>query len=71
MIDNNHTPQKLYTVNQLVEILQITKNHIYIMCRRGDIPYINIGRGKNRIYRFDVEKVKKFLESRQARGNRG
>lgn len=31
------------------------------MCRRGNIPYFDVGTGKNREYRFDLEEVKRFL----------
>lgn len=59
---DNHIPEKLYTMSQLAEILQLTKNHLYILCRRGDIPYINVGFGKNKEYRFDLDEVKNKLK---------
>lgn len=57
--------EKLYTLIQLAEILQLSKNHLYIMCRRGDIPYIDVGVGKNREYRFDLDAVKNKLAKRE------
>lgn len=58
------TTEKLYTLRQLAEILQLSQNHLYIMCRRGDIPYIDVGVGKNREYRFDLAAVKNKLQER-------
>lgn len=68
---NTQPPEKLhklYTLKQLAEILQLTKGHLYNMCRSGDIPYINVGKGKNKEYRFDLEEVKIFLYKRDKRG---
>lgn len=58
------TEKKLYTATQLAEILQLTRNYIYILCRRGEIPYIDVGIGRNREYRFDFDEVKKSLLKR-------
>ena len=58
------TPEKLYklyTLKQLAEILQLSKSHLYAMCRRRAIPYIDVSKGRNREYRFDIEEVKRFL----------
>lgn len=65
---NTQPPEKLYTLKQLAEILQLTKGHLYNMCRMGGIPYINVGKGKNKEYRFDLEEVKRFLYKRDKRG---
>lgn len=56
--------EKLYTIRQLAEILQLSQNHLYIMCRRGDLPYMDVGVGKNREYRFDLAAVKNKLQKR-------
>jgi hypothetical protein len=61
---NEKNTEKLYTIRQLAEILQLNQNHLYIMCRRGDLPYINVGVGKNRVYRFDLQAVKNKLQKR-------
>lgn len=60
---HDQIPEKLYTIKQLAQILQLNLNHLYILCRKGLIPYINVGVGKNKEYRFDLEDVKnKFKE---------
>lgn len=64
MNEKNNIPEKLYklyTLKQLAEILQLSKSHLYAMCRRREIPYIDVAKGKNREYRFDLEEVKRFL----------
>lgn len=60
----NEKNEKLYTIRQLAEILQLSQNHLYIMCRRGEIPYIDVGVGKNREYRFVLDDVKNKLKER-------
>lgn len=56
--------KKLYTVKELAHILNVNKKYIYILCRRGEIPYIDISTGKNPIYRFDLEKVLEDFKKR-------
>lgn len=53
---------KLYTVKQIAEILQVTADYVYLMSRRGEIPYIDISRGKKKVYRFDLNAVMKSIE---------
>lgn len=63
--------EKLYTLKEISAILQLNPNHLYIMCRRGQIPYINIGDGKNRRYRFDLQKVKESFQFHPAKKREG
>lgn len=56
---------KLYTVKQLAEILQVTADYVYLMTRRREIPYIDISRGKKKVYRFDLNSVMKSIEKQK------
>ena len=35
---------KLYEIPELLKIIPCSRAHIYNMCKRGDIPTVNIGR---------------------------
>lgn len=51
--------EKLYTVKQIAEILQVQPNYIYLMCRLNQIPHINLAPvGSIRpMYRFNLNEV--------------
>jgi hypothetical protein len=59
--------EKLYTANQIAETLQLNVQYIYLLCRRGDIPFINISLGNKPVYRFDLKKV---IEKMQNKSNK-
>lgn len=56
---------KFYTVQQLAELLQVTKMTIYRLIQRGELPYYAIGR----LMRFRQSDVEEFLK-RQRRARR-
>jgi len=50
---------ELLTVNELAELLKISRNKVVLMARRGEIPAISVG-GK---LRFDAEEIEKWLKA--------
>ena len=49
---------KLLTVNELAEILDIKPNTLRQMARQGAIPTFKVGR----VYRFDLDLVLQFFQ---------
>jgi excisionase family DNA binding protein len=50
---------ELLTVNELAELLKISRNKVVLMARRGEIPAISVG-GK---LRFDADEIEKWLKA--------
>lgn len=50
--------EKLLTVNELAEILQVSPYTLRLLCRAGDIPFIKVG-GQ---YRFMPSAIMHYLE---------
>jgi excisionase family DNA binding protein len=50
---------ELLTVNELAELLKISRNKVVLMARRGEIPAISVA-GK---LRFDAEEIEKWLKA--------
>lgn len=55
----NEKEQKLLTTEQLAEILQVEVRYLYLLCKRGEIPHINIAphSSKRPMYRFELDAV--------------
>ena len=53
--------EKLLTVKEVAEIIQLSKYAIYQMVANDSIPYIKIG-ATNRSVRFDKDKIEKWLK---------
>lgn len=58
---------KLYTAKQIAEILNVRPYHVYLLCRIGDIPYINIAPSTARYptYRFKLNEIIEWWESKK------
>lgn len=52
--------EKLMTINQVAEMLSLSKFAIYNMVYADKIPYIKIGR-TNRSIRFDRNKINQWI----------
>lgn len=55
---------KLLTARELADYLGKSKGAIYVMCYRGQLPYVKIGTGKNGAIRFDIEKIQQLVKGR-------
>lgn len=51
-------PMELLTVDELSELLKISRNRLILMARRGEIPALSVG-GK---LRFDASEIEKWLK---------
>ena len=51
--------ETIMTVPQVAEYLQISKSKIYLMIKRGEIPYIRIGKNV-RVLESDLEEWLEF-----------
>jgi excisionase family DNA binding protein len=60
--------EKLLTVKEVAEILQLSKYAIYQMVANDSIPHIKIG-ATNRSVRFDKEKIEKWINKKSHRYN--
>lgn len=55
----------LWTPDELASYLGRTRNAIYMMVARGQLPYIKIGGGKNGAIRFDKAEIIALMEQRK------
>ena len=55
----------LWTTDELASYLGRTRNAIYMMVARGQLPYIKIGGGKNGAIRFDKAEIIALMEQRK------
>lgn len=53
-------PQKYLTVNEVADLLQVSKSHLFTQVRQGKIPAIRLGRA----IRFDPEALQTWLQGR-------
>ena len=52
---------ELLTTEELSELLRVSRNHVVVMARRGDIPAFTIdGR-----LRFEIGEIEEWLQSRR------
>jgi len=60
--------EKLLTLREVSEKLQISENTLYKLARKGEIPGIKIGNQ----WRFKVQDIEKWLEEqkRKKKGNK-
>lgn len=52
----------VYTVNEVAEMLHYTKNWVYLLIRRGEIPAYKFG---DRYIRIPEDGLKKWIEQHQ------
>ena len=52
-------PERLMTIEEVAEFLQVKKNTIYKKIQRGQIPYIKMGG----LLRFDPQQIEAFVRS--------
>ena len=48
------------TVNEVAQLMRVSKMTVYRLIKQGDLPAVRIGRG----YRMREEDVDRYLESR-------
>lgn len=48
------------TVNEVAQLMRVSKMTIYRLVRQGDLPAVRIGRG----YRLREEDIHRYLDSR-------
>lgn len=56
------TEPKIYTVQDVAKLLQVTERTIYSKIKSGELPYRKIGR----VFRFTQEDVDAYLEEIKA-----
>ncbi len=57
--------EKLLTINEVSELLQIPKGSLYNLVHEGRIPYIKIGGGRLRFRESTLEKWVESLERKE------
>jgi putative molybdopterin biosynthesis protein len=57
-------PQKYLTVNEVADLLQMSKSHLFTQVRQGKIPAIRLGRA----IRFDPEVLQAWLQGQTIQG---
>ena len=53
--------EKMMTVSEVAEWLKVSKPHVITLAKSGCIPSIDVGVGSQRIYRFELSKIRKAL----------
>lgn len=61
-MDKTEMDSRLWTVEEVATYLGRTKGAIRLMCYRGQLPYIKMGRN-NSALRFDSSRIKALVES--------
>jgi excisionase family DNA binding protein len=51
---------RFVTVNEVAQLMRVSKMTVYRMIRQGELPAVRIGRG----YRIREEDVRRYLDSR-------
>ncbi len=55
---------RLLSVEQVATYLGKSKQAIYVMVNRGELPYIKLGAGKSGSIRFEPERISALIQSR-------
>jgi len=58
--------EKLLTVNDICDILQVKKGLVYKWVHYGYVPYVKIGN----VLRFKESKIEKWVSRREKRGRK-
>ena len=53
-------PERLMTIEEVADFLQVKKNTIYKKIQRGQIPYIKMGG----LLRFDPQQIEAYVKAR-------
>jgi excisionase family DNA binding protein len=57
--------EKLFTVPEVAQILQVKPSTIYTWVRLGKLPHLRLGR----LVRFTLDHIKKLMEGNKDKGN--
>ncbi|HEX2026047.1 MAG TPA: helix-turn-helix domain-containing protein [Actinomycetota bacterium] len=60
MAQRSFREARFITVNEVAQLLRVSKMTVYRLIRQGDLPAVRIGRG----YRLREEDVHRYLDSR-------
>ncbi len=58
------TPSPMMTLAELAQYLQVNRNTLYKLIRRGQIPVFKMGSDS----RFDGDAIEKWMTNRQVKG---
>jgi excisionase family DNA binding protein len=65
---DGNTLAGLLSAEQVAEHLNVSRDLVYLIGRRGDIPCIRIGTGAKARVLFDPDDVQRYIESRRSCG---
>ena len=57
-------PSRMMTLAEVAQYLQVNRNTLYKLIRRGQIPVLKIGSD----YRFGKNEIEKLMTNRQVKG---
>ena len=58
-----NTPCPVYTVQEFAEIFKISRSHAYSLVKKGEVPYITLGKCK----RITAETIEQLLRQGRTR----